>query len=168
LINFKAVTCLNKCLDDPALKGMFEISDCQLPENVKTKSDIGEDSEFNSTLRSFMNNKDLVIGEVDLNGQKYKSGDVIVIKAFDRDNLLVGVIQTILVKENGIYFVVIRYNAKRNKLGYFVTDSQVQKSFFQNASCLADYKPLIMHGTLTKFKFALHHYISISHSSDLS
>ena len=87
-------------------------------------------------------------------------------KHLKRDNLLVSVIQTILVKNNQVYFVVLRYEAKRNTLGYFVTTNErIQESFFLKASHLVDYKPLIMHGTLNKFKFALHHYISVKYSS---
>ena len=146
--------------------GMFE-PDLKLPDKVKTRAGLVEDSVFNSTLRGFMDEDDIVCAEVDLKCQKYRSGDILVLEAFDRDHLKVGVIQTILVRDTEVYFVVIRYTAKRHKLGYFVTDSVVnQESYLHKASRLADYKPLIMHGTLTKFKFALHHYVSVSYSSD--
>ena len=114
-----------------------------------------------------MDEDDIVCAEVDLKCQKYRSGDILVLDAFDRDSLKVGVIQTILVRGSDVYFVVIRYSAKRHKLGYFVTeDVDDQDSCVCKASRIADYKPLIMHGTLTKFKFALHHYVSVSHSSN--
>ena len=139
----------------------------KLPENVKTKAAIVEDSVFSSNLRSLMDEDDIVCAEVDLKCQKYQSGDILVLDAFDRDSLKVGVIQTILVRGSEVYFVVIRYSAKRHKLGYFVTeDVDDQESCVCKASRIADYKPLIMHGTLTKFKFALHHYVSVSHSSN--
>ena len=69
-------------------------------------------------------------------------------KHLKRDNLLVSVIQSILVKNNQVYFVVLRYEAKRNTLGYFVTTNEM------NASHLVDYKPLILHGSHNKFNFA--------------
>ena len=145
--------------------GMFETADIKIPDKVKTKVALRDDSVFNSTLRSFMGVKDLLCSEIVVKSQEYKSGDVVVVEAFDRDNLMVGVIQTILVKEDKVYFVVLKYNARRNNLGYFVSESLVnQESCFLSASRLADFKPLIMHGTLSKFKFALHHYVSVNHS----
>ena len=76
-------------------------------------------------------------------------------KHLKRDNLLVSVIQSILVKNNQVYFVVLRYEAKRNTLGYFVTTNErIQESFFLKASHLVDYKPLILHGSHNKFNFA--------------
>ena len=89
--------------------GYLETAEVKYPENVKTKDDLVDDSVFNSSLRSFMGKKDFICNEVVIKSQEYQSGDVVVTKAIDRDNLLVSVIQTILVKNNQVYFVVLRY-----------------------------------------------------------
>ena len=145
--------------------GMFETAEFKLPEKVKMKVEILQDTEFNSSLRQFMGENDFICSEIFLNGQLYRNGDLVVIEGIDRDSLKVGLIQPVLVKSEDAYFVVRGYLAQRNNLGYFVTENQVeQMSSFTKASHLADFKPLIMHGTTNKFKFALHHNISFSHS----
>ena len=87
--------------------GYLETAEVKYPENVKTIDDLEDDSVFNSSLRSFMGEKDFICNEVVIKSQEYQSGDVVVTKAIDRDNLLVSVIQTILVKNK--YILVFSY-----------------------------------------------------------
>ena len=82
--------------------GMFD-PDMKLPDNVKTKAALAEDS----ALKPLMDEEDIVCAEVDLNCQKYRSGDIVVLEAFDRDHLKVGVIQTILVRDTEVYLILL-------------------------------------------------------------
>ena len=144
--------------------GMFDIDDFKLPEKVKVKGEIPADTELNTSLRQFMDETDLVCSEIFFNSQQYKNGDLVVIEAVDTSTLKIGLIQYVLVKSGVVYFVVRRYVALKNYLGYFVTDQAHETPCCVNASHLADFKPLIMHGTTNKFKFALHHHVSFSYS----
>ena len=143
--------------------GMFDTASIHLPDKVTRKEDLSSGTEFNNKLIEFMTSADLVCGELILNSQQYKNGDVVVTNVKDRDVITVGVIQTILVRGNKVYFVTRKYEAVRNQLNFFVTDSVEPYSSFVNSIDLVDYKPLIRYGTDQKFKFYLHHYVSVFH-----
>ena len=49
-----------------------------------------------------------------INGQLYKSGDIVVVSVTDCDNISVGLVQSILVKAEKVYFVAQKYNAVRS------------------------------------------------------
>ena len=142
--------------------GMFETADFNVPEKVTLKRDLPEDTDFHSSLREFMGDTDFICREISVNSQLYRNGDLVVIEAVDRNNLKIGLIETILVKSDTVWFVSKGYLAQRCNLGYFISKNQEEeRSSIINSSRLADYKPLIMHGTTTKFKFSLHHHISV-------
>ena len=141
--------------------GMFETATIKPHEKVVMKREIPDDTEFNRNLKQFMSDKDFICNEAFIEGSTYKNGDLIVLDVDGRNFVKVGLIQTILLKSVLVYFVVQRYEAQRVNLGYFITqDKEEQQSAFVSASRLIDHKPLIMHGTVKKFKFALHHHIS--------
>ena len=66
-----------------------------------------------------------------------------------------------ILKNNCLYFLVYRYDAFKSELGFYQTSDFKNKLYLIRAEELEDYKPLVMHGVLTKFKFALHHYLSL-------
>ena len=143
--------------------GMFETEVISIPEKVIEKREIAPDSEFHRSLREFMSETDVICSEVIVNNQKYVNGDIVVIEATGYDSLKVGWIQSILVKAEAVFFVTKRYLARRNQLGFFITYDAEKESSFINSNNLADFKPLIAHGTISKFKFALHHHVSFCH-----
>ena len=144
--------------------GMFEAAEFSVPEKVTYKRDIPDDTEFHSSLREFMSEKDFTSCEIIVNSQVYRNGDIIVIEAIDRNNLKIGLIESILVKSDTVWFVSKRYLARRCNLGYFISQNQEDKSAFIKSSRLGDFKPLVKHGTSVKFKFSLHHHISVNYS----
>jgi hypothetical protein len=144
--------------------GMFEPEAYILPSKVTLKKEIPDDTEFHRSLKEFMKEEDIICNDIIVNSQQYVNGDIVVLDVEDNDTLKVGLVQSILVQSEKVYFVTKRFCAKRNSLGYFVTEDQgEERSSFVNSSHLKDYKPLIQHGTITKFKFSLHHHISFSH-----
>ena len=110
-----------------------------------------------------MHPSDLLCSEVIFNGQQYKNGEVVVVKVHDRDVVTVGVIQTILVRASDVHLIVRKYEATRNRLNYFVTETLAVDFSFINLTQLADHKPLIKYGTEFKFKFYFHHHVSFSY-----
>ena len=144
--------------------GMFNFSMFSLPEIVTTKSKITGDTTFHSNLRTFMSDSDLICSSIFVNNQDYKNGDLIVIKATDADQLSVGVVQTILVKKDKVYFVVQKYEAVRNYMQYFESQACNDRiSTFVESNKLADFKPLIKRGTSENFVFFVHHHVSFDY-----
>ena len=73
--------------------GFCDTSSVHLPDNVTGKADLQDGSGVIMELRAFMTENDVTCSDIMVNGQQYKLGDLIVIKACDRDTLEVGVIQ---------------------------------------------------------------------------
>ena len=142
--------------------GLFDTSSVHLPDKVTRKQDLGAEIEFHEKVSEFMKSSDLLCSEVIVNSQQYKNREVVVLKVHDSDVVTVGVIQTILVRDAEVYLIVRKYEASRNRLNYFVTDTAAVDFSFVNVNHLADHKPLIKFGTEFKFKFYLHHHVSHS------
>ena len=145
--------------------GMFQPEDYLLPESVKRKTDlIGvEGSELEKKLIEFMDEDSILCSEITFLGQLYKVDDVIVLDSSSPDDLKVGSIQSIVVKNNTVFFIIYQYMAFRiEKLRIFQTQDFDETLHFFLAKNLWDYKPLIRKGSLKKFRFATHHYISVN------
>ena len=141
--------------------GMFSYSDYSLPESVIFKDNLKDDSEFNHNLISSMGTSDFICSAINVNNQLYKNGDLVIVGIEDCDNMHVGLIKTILVKNDKVYFVIQRYAVIRNQLQYFESKKPTDNIHqFLESSKILDHKPLIMRGTAEKFIFTLHHYVS--------
>ena len=86
-------------------RGMFNCLKFNVPPQVNYKKDLNSDSSFHQELKTFMNNSDMLCSEITCNEQMYKNDDLIVVKVIDCDELKVGLIRSILIKNNKIYFV---------------------------------------------------------------
>ena len=145
-------------------RGMFNFSPYILPEAVMKKSEISDESSFNVTLKAFMGDCDLICKSILVNDQNYENGDLIVLDLDDCDSLTVGHVQTILIKDFKVYFVVLKFKATRNFLQYFESDGSVNPiSEFIESHKIVDHKPLIKRGTINKFVFVLHHHVSFNY-----
>ena len=140
--------------------GMFSVSRFVLPKSVTLKNDIKEDSSFHIELKAFMSNDSLICNEIFVQNQTYKTGDIVAIDIEDDYNISVGLIKAILVKNNKVYFVLKKYDCIRKLLRYFESFKKHDNFVFQESCQLADFKPLIKHGTEDKFIFVMHHNIS--------
>ena len=141
-------------------RGMFNYSRFSLPKLVFLKNEIKENSTFHSELKTFMGNDDVICSEILVNNQVYKNGDIVVLEVTDCDNVNVGLIQTILVKNEKVFFVNKKYKASKNLLQYFEAKPSEAPLVFTESGRLADFKPLIKRGTIEKFVFVLHHHVS--------
>ena len=139
---------------------MFNVCNFILPKAVTLKNDIKDDSPFHKELKTFLSNDSLICSEIVSNNQTYKNGDILVLDIEDDYNISVGLIKTILVKNNKVYFVLKKYDCIRRLLRYFETCKTYDNFIFKESCMLADFKPLIKHGTEGKFIFVLHHNIS--------
>ena len=146
--------------------GLFETQNIKLPLTVLNRADVEKDqTSVGSYIKVNMREGDFICNEIELRGHHYKVNDVVVLNAVDRSTLDVGWIQTVLVKESGaVYFVVKQYRALRADLGFFTTSTPLDNELaLKSFDELADYKPIVIHGTVNRFNFALHHYVSVSH-----
>ena len=141
--------------------GMFNSRLYELPNVVLHKKDIIDESDFNTNLKSFMSSNDLVCSSIIVRNQMYKTEDLVVLDIADCDNVSVGLIKTILIKDDKVYFVVKRYGATRNWLQYFESEKPDDNICeFVESKNIKDSKPLIKRGTSNNFVFTFHHHVS--------
>lgn len=145
-------------------RGMFCNDSVILPVEVTYKKDLTTESTFHEELKRNMRDEDMLVDEITVDSQKYKNGDLVVVKIIDCDLLKVGLIQSILVKRRKVYFVCKVYTCLRDWLQFFESRACEENYSFVESTTLADYKPLIKRGTTRKFQFTLHHRVSFSHS----
>ena len=76
----------------------------------------------------------------------------------------------IIIKKEEVFFLVKRYDAFRDEFMRFFeansTDEELGCTTFVLAESLADYKPLIKHGNYKRFRFVMHHHVSVGHRSN--
>ena len=144
--------------------GMFQDPTFRVPEHIVFKKDFKEDSDLYRTLKLSMSSEDFICDSIFVNNQNYRNNDLIVIGIEDSDNMSVGIIMTILVKNSKVYFVIKRYTAKRNWLQYFRSEQSSNVYEFIDCNRLVDFKPLIMRGTLQNFESTLHHHVSFDYT----
>ena len=75
--------------------GMFNIYPFECPGTVTYKSDIKDDTTFNSNLRNFMSDEDFVCSSILFREQKYRLGDIVIVGIQDCDNIDAGLIKAI-------------------------------------------------------------------------
>ena len=146
-------------------RGMFETKQFILPEKTSKKEDIQKKGDFWDKIKEFMGDDDLLCNEIIVNDQKYETGDLTVMEILNGGNALkVGLLKLILVREAKVFFINKQYFAVKNYLGYYETNYVETEAVLKNSSTLADFKPLIMRGTPSKFLFVLHHHVSFDYS----
>jgi hypothetical protein len=144
-------------------RGMFDVAAFTLPEQVMSKKNIQPDSPFHQELKNFMNESDILCPEIHTYGQFYRNGDLLVLEVEDSDKIKVGLVQTVLIRKDSVYFVTKSYVCKRNWLRYFESVDCDNVCIFTESGKIVDYKPLIKRGTTVKFNFMLHHHISFTY-----
>ena len=143
--------------------GMFNSEAFILPQQVTYKKNLSSDTSFHQELKNFMCDEDMLSSEIIADGQTYKNGDLIVLQIDDCDTLKVGLIQSILIRNDKVYFVCKVFTCIRNWLQYFESQECEEFCSFVDSRKIADYKPLIKRGTIVKFVFVLHHRISFAY-----
>ena len=142
---------------------MFDTSKFQLPEKISRKCDLKENSEFVTSMKSFLSDDDLICSEIQILGQSYKKSDLIVLEIFDCDYMTVGLLQAAVVQGNTVYFVLRKCRASRQWMRFFQSSTIDPVSSIVESSTIADYKPLNKRGTSDSFIFFLHHFLSFEY-----
>ena len=124
------------------------------------KSNVDGSTDLEKSIWNFMNDEDLLSTEVSYNCQTYKVSDLVVLEAQSTHLMKIGLIRSILIRDNKVLFVVNVYSASRCLLRFFKAELLDSEVVFIQADSLADYKPLINYGSATQIYFCLHHHIS--------
>ena len=145
-------------------RGMFS-SQTVLPLKVRTKFElVGENLPCLRDIIENMDGETIMCEEIEINGQKYKSEDVLILKVHNSDYLDVGLLVAILVKNGKVKFVLKRFRASRqNPYNIFQTINQGHETeiLTRNLDEIVDYKPIKKTGVMNKFYFILHHHLSV-------
>ena len=145
-------------------RGLYETEDITIKENVRHKFElvVGQCSTLESKIVEFMDAESLLMNEIRFKGQDYCNGDVIILGAMTADDLVVGLIQGIIYKNRSVYFVVHKYEAFRHEqLRFFTTLEFDDKLHLVQAESLKDYKPLVKHGSIKRFRFVTAHHVTV-------
>ena len=143
-------------------RGMFDTVEIVVADKIQYKSSMKGNTDLEKSILPFMNNQDFLSSAVSFRSQMYKSGDIVVLKTYNPDELKVGLVLTILIRGDSVFFIVKPFVAIRSWLRFFKSSSDDPVLSIFDARNLADYKPLINHGTSSQLFFCLHHHINSS------
>ena len=145
--------------------GMFNTEEqLVISDKVMYKKDLGRSTELEKSMMPFVNDDDFICGQVVFRNQVYNKGNFVEMQVLKQDELKVGLVICMLVRNNTVFFVVKEFLAKRNWLRYFKGYYENALLSFIDAKHLGDYKPLNYQGTASHPYFCLHHHVS--HSFD--
>ena len=142
--------------------GMFDTVELIVSDKVAYKRSLKGKTDLEKSILPFMREQDFLCTELLFRSQKYKVGDLVVMQSYSQDELKIGLILSMLIREDSVLFVVKQYIARRSWLRFFKADSDDPVLSIFDAKHLADYKPLNNHGTSSQLFFCLHHHISSS------
>ena len=140
--------------------GMFPKTDIVITGKSAMKSSMSGKSDFEKAILPYMSDSDFLVKEIEVRGQLYKAGQLVVLEQLSLDELRVGLVISILVKEKSAHFVTKQYTAERQALQYYEASSEHPPLTINDVRKIADYKPLINQGTSSQLFFCLHHNIS--------
>ena len=75
------------------------------------KSNVDGRTDLEKSIWNFMNDEDLLSTEVSYNCQTYKVSDLVVLEAQSANLMKIGLIRSILIRDNKVLFVVNVYSA---------------------------------------------------------
>ncbi len=101
---------------------------------------------------------DQLSDQVVILGTTYRTGNLVVCKAFSPDLLQMGEIIKVVLRKNNVMFLVMLSEALRNPLGIFESLPSEEVTLVTYNS-LWDYKPLIKRADNSTYPFVLHHHI---------
>ena len=140
--------------------GICPRTDIVLSQRSTMKGALDGKGHFESLILPYMSSSDSLCTEIEIKSQMYRAGQIVVIEQLSLDEMKVGLIVSILLKERSTHFVTKQFFAEREFLQYYRAASDDPPLTIQDVSKLADYKPLVNHGTSSQVFFCLHHHIS--------
>ena len=143
--------------------GMFPNNEMIISGKSTYKKELKLSGENEKFVFTHMCDGDFLCSEIEFRSQQYRPGQLVVLEVVSPDQLKMGLILSILVKENSAYLVVKYFFSERTELCYFKADILNAPLNIYDIKDLADYKPLVNHGSATEMFFTLHHGLSFSY-----
>ena len=104
-------------------RGMFDTVEIVVADKIQYKSSMKGNTDLEKSILPFMNNQDFLSSAVSFRSQMYKSGDIVVLETYNPDEHKVGLILTILIRGDSVFFIVKQYVAIRSWLRFFKSSS---------------------------------------------
>ena len=139
---------------------MFDTVELVVSGKIVYKKDLIGGSDLEKCLLPYMSPRDFICPKVNFRSQMYCSGDIVVLEAYNQDEIKVGLVSTMLIRNEVVFFVIRQFLTRRTLLRYFKGSSVNQALSLFDSKNLADYKPLINQGTSSHVIFCLHHHLS--------
>ena len=102
----------------------------------------------------------LIVKSVKIHGTLYSPGMIVMMKKESFGVLKVGMIRIIAFQESQIWFGCSTYSASQSRYNSYVTTEELSDFETICYDNLQDYYPLLRYGTISGFRFVLHHFIS--------
>jgi hypothetical protein len=135
-----------------------------IPDNTVSVRDL-KNMTSDSLMRQFMEQFEsdvLIPVKITIHGTDYEPGMLLVIEKSDFGEIKVGVLKAIAFHENEVYFGCSVFISCLSINGYYVSVKNTGVFDIVKYSSLADHHPLHRVGTVDRFCFSLHHYLSNS------
>ena len=142
--------------------GMFETNPIVIKGQMcfKKSSNGSLNDKLEDAVLELMTDSDFFVSELAYNCQTYKIGDLVVLNTYSADEIEIGLVRGILVREDRALLIVNSCTSKRSWLRFFRASTISNRLVLADIKSLSDFKPLINYGTAYKIYFCLHHHIS--------
>ena len=94
--------------------GMFDTMEIVVTDKVMYKKSIKGNSDLERSILPFLNDQDMLCPAASYRSQMYNRGEIVVLKVYNQDEIKVGLILCILIREYSVFFFVKQCIAKRD------------------------------------------------------
>ena len=143
--------------------GLYSTSDLLVKSEPTSKNSVIEADDFEA-LHPLIKENDYLASKIEFKGQTYELGNLVILSVASPDEIKVGLIVSFLIKKDSVYVVHKQFAAVRNSLRYFHAFDEKPPLAITDIAELADFKPLVNHGTTKRLIFLLHHFVSFSYT----
>ena len=142
--------------------GLFPISKLDFPANsAPLDSYISSSSNiYIHQAAQVLHRECLILTNVKIHGTLYNPGMIVVMKKQSLGVLKVGLVRIIALQNKQVFFGCSTYIAMQSRYNYYVTTKDLEAFEIVSGDKLQDYHPLLKIGTMSGFRFPLHHFIS--------
>ena len=140
--------------------GMFPTSKTLFLGETTYRGSLSGKSGLEQMVLPLMTEDDFLCAKIEFESQVYSKGQIVVLKQDDCDELKVGLIKSILIKDNKPLLVTKEFIVRRQPLQFFKGTSENDMLSLNQIENLADYKPLVNQGSSSELFFCLHHHLS--------
>ena len=142
--------------------GLFPRNYLEVPgsfTDLSTVSDLVMKNAIISSLQAPLDTIHLLT-YVKVFGTLYSIGDVVIIDKLSHGTLKVGLIQFIALHGREVYFCCSCFRAEQSRYNFYVSTEEMSTAEIVGLKNIHDYFKLKRVGSISSFRFSLHHFIS--------